>query len=382
LRAFNETVTSPSAVESSAGSKPARTRRPDRAVYVPRARRSQTTPSGKGGSNDHHNSSSPFAADEEDGSSVPAPNPAITGKPVIVKSLRKSESIDESALSVNCKVSSMAPSKKQSMKIIDDRKTSPKKDDGEREERELKKASQEMNRASKRIIKQTFNSDVLEIDPPEKAKLKESKSVNPEEDDWESMFDDNGDCLDPNLLDELTAQVGKVTIEKPKTDYKVYQTKQALLLEEEFPHVLEVSNFPMEFKTQDLMMIFSPYKESGFDIKWVDDTHALAVFSNSRVAAEVLSMCHPFVKLKPLAQATSESRNKAKKCSSSLQPYRQRPETCAALARRLVTGALGVKLSTAREERENERKVLREARERKLLAAKQRDEIWDSLGET
>lgn len=73
-------------------------------------------------------------------------------------------------------------------------------------------------------------------------------------------------------------------------------------------------------------------------------------------------MGHPFVAVKPLAEATPESRNKARKCSGSLQPYRQRPETCAALARRLVTGALGVRLKTAREELENERKVLKEAK--------------------
>lgn len=73
----------------------------------------------------------------------------------------------------------------------------------------------------------------------------------------------------------------------------------------------------------------------------------------------------------------------------------------AALARRLVTGALGVRLSTAREEREIERRVLKEAKgklqiiietddklidssffsihtERKLLAAKMRDEAWEN----
>ena len=90
-------------------------------------------------------------------------------------------------------------------------------------------------------------------------------------------------------------------------------------------------------------------------------------------------MNHPFVKVKPLAEATNESRVKARKCS--LQPYRPRPETCAgkskncirklsisnfhfylALARRLVTTALGVRLKTAPEERENERRVLREAK--------------------
>lgn len=112
-------------------------------------------------------------------------------------------------------------------------------------------------------------------------------------------------------------------------------------------------------------------------------------------------MGHPFVVLKPLAEATLESRVKAKKCAASLQPYRPRPETCAALARRLVTGALGVRLKTAAAERENEKRVLREAKgmystdlhiwvftysnnislycpERKLLAAKQRDEAWES----
>lgn len=80
------------------------------------------------------------------------------------------------------------------------------------------------------------------------------------------------------------------------------------------------------------------------------------------IATDVLNMGHPFVRLRPLTQATADSRAKAKKCSLSLQPYRQRPETCAALARRLVTGALGVRLSTAREELENERRVLREAK--------------------
>lgn len=44
-----------------------------------------------------------------------------------------------------------------------------------------------------------------------------------------------------------------------------------------------MSNFPIEFKTPDLMMIFSEYKDSGYDIKWVDDTHALVVFSSSKI---------------------------------------------------------------------------------------------------
>lgn len=180
---------------------------------------------------------------------------------------------------------------------------------------------QEINRRNRRIIKQTFDSDVLEIDdaltiqkqsPPTEShfskksnlpqsqvqynanttiqstcseNLKENtskKAVNSDGDDWESMFNDDGECLDPKLIDEITATVGKVTITKPKSDYKNYQ-EPANLDDEEFPHVLEVSCFPPEFKTQDLMMIFQEYKETGFDIKWVDDTHALVVFSSSKI---------------------------------------------------------------------------------------------------
>uniref|UniRef100_A0A336LSR5 CSON015420 protein n=2 Tax=Culicoides sonorensis TaxID=179676 RepID=A0A336LSR5_CULSO len=444
----SKTETTNAITSTALSAKTTRTRRPDRAVYVPRARRSQTTPRSSSVKSSEIESSNTTTevnknqkrrSDPEDYHIADNQLENEKSNSIINKisiqekkfnysnnkesecakknfknlSIVKQKTIDNSDCDLlsenNCdtnftKTSEvMAPHKKslhfESAKIENvTRQGNNKKDDDElnREENELRKVSQEINRKSRRIIKQTFNSDVLEIgcgteesgkakvtDSSEEsnnvsAKFIETKEVNPEEDDWENMFDESGDCLDPKIMDELTAQVGKVTIEKPKTDYKLYQTKQALLLEEEFPHVLEVSNFPCEFKTQDLIMTFSAYKESGFDIKWVDDTHALVVFSNSKIAAEVLSTNHAFVKLKPLKEATAESRNKAKKCSTSLQPYRQRPETCAALARRLVTGALGVRLKTAREERENERRILNEARERKLLAAKQSDEIWES----
>lgn len=89
---------------------------------------------------------------------------------------------------------------------------------------------------------------------------------------------------------------------------------------------------------------------------------AVKILKTVLPAAQALATGHPFVVLKPLAEATLESRIKAKKCAESMQPYKARPETCAALARRLVTGALGVRLKTAAAERENEKRVLREAK--------------------
>lgn len=101
-------------------------------------------------------------------------------------------------------------------------------DKEDKEEKELIRASQEINRSNRKLIKQTFNSDVLEIEPTDKQK-KQEKLSSPEEeddlDDWDSKFDDNGDCLDPKMISELTQSVGKVTIEKPKSDYKVTSSK-------------------------------------------------------------------------------------------------------------------------------------------------------------
>lgn len=227
--------------------------------------------------------------------------------------------------------------------------------------------------------------------PPEKKvkKIERQKSkpvpppsppmkINRDECDWDSLFDDNGDCLDPTLIEELTSAVGEVTIEQPKNDYKMY-SKQVEVSSDEFAHVVEIYNFPSEFKTSDLAAVFSSFKNGGFELKWVDDTHCLGVFSSPLVAAEVLASNHPFVKTRPLKEATALSKTKARKTAEFLQPYRNRPETCAALARRLVTGALGVKLATARQEREHEKTILREAKEKRRLANKQREDVWEGI---
>ncbi|KAK6639237.1 hypothetical protein RUM43_007507 [Polyplax serrata] len=225
----------------------------------------------------------------------------------------------------------------------------------------------------------TYNT-AAQNKPAEKSNGKSSGSevqLNPEECDWESMFDDTGECLDPSLLEQLTTAVGDVTIERPKSAYNDFKMKSLDLTAEEFPHVIEIYNFPPEFQLQDLMTVFSRFKNSGFEIKWVDDTHALGVFSSSAVVSEVLSFNHPFVKTRLLKEGTQLSKMKARRSAEFLQPYKPRPDTCPALARRLVTGALGVKLPTSREEREAEKKLLTKAREKKRLEAKQKEDAWE-----
>ena len=95
-------------------------------------------------------------------------------------------------------------------------------------------------------------------------------------------------------------------------------------------------NFAVIFLPAPLTIYF--YR---WDIKWVDDTHALGVFSSSEVAAEALALRHPQIKSRPLNMATAQSKCKARAVCEYLLPYKPRPATSTAPARRLIQWALG-----------------------------------------
>ncbi|XP_013964523.1 coiled-coil domain-containing protein R3HCC1L isoform X2 [Canis lupus baileyi] len=198
------------------------------------------------------------------------------------------------------------------------------------------------------------------------------------EESWESLFNDDGDCLDPRLLQELSGNMkNRESIQEPRFDYYNHEVPDIDLSDCEFPHVIEIYDFPQEFRTEDLLRVFCSYQKKGFDIKWVDDTHALGVFSSPITARDALGSKHTMVKIRPLSQATRAAKAKARAYAEFLQPAKERPETSAALARRLVISALGVRSKQNKTERQAELKKLQEARERKRLEAKQREDIWE-----
>ncbi|XP_015271409.1 PREDICTED: coiled-coil domain-containing protein R3HCC1L [Gekko japonicus] len=195
---------------------------------------------------------------------------------------------------------------------------------------------------------------------------------------WDSLFNDDGDCLDPQLLEGLSGHaLSPSGLQEPRFDYYSYSPANLDLSDSEFPHVIEIYDFPPEFRTEDLLHVFCSYQKKGFDIKWVDDTHALGIFSSPIAAQDALSTKHLLVKTRPLSQATRAAKSKARSYAEFLQPAKERPETSAALARRLVTGALGVRSKQSKAEREAERQQLQAARERKRLEAKQREDAWE-----
>ncbi|XP_042315096.1 coiled-coil domain-containing protein R3HCC1L isoform X1 [Sceloporus undulatus] len=195
---------------------------------------------------------------------------------------------------------------------------------------------------------------------------------------WDALFNDDGECRDPHFLEGLAAPSPATTrLQEPRFDYYNYSPADLDLSDSELPHVIEIYDFPAEFRTEDLMHVFCSYLKKGFDIKWVDDTHALGIFSSPITARDALTTKHLMVKTRPLSQATRAAKTKARAFAEFLQPAKERPETSAALARRLVTGALGVRSKQSKAEREAERKQLQAARERKRLEAKQREDAWE-----
>ncbi|XP_050399541.1 uncharacterized protein LOC126816829 [Patella vulgata] len=198
-----------------------------------------------------------------------------------------------------------------------------------------------------------------------------------DDESWDKMFDDNGDCLEPSLMDELTAHVGEVQIEKPKINYLAYQPKDVDLSSSAFGHLIEIYDFPADFLTRDLLTTFQCYMNKGFDIKWVDDTHAIGIFSSTIAAQDALKMNHPLLKVRPIEIASKQSKLKAKRTTEFLKPYKERPKTTAMAARRLVSGALGLASKVSKEKSDKEKSQLREAKEKKRNDRKLKQDAWD-----
>ncbi|XP_009875777.1 PREDICTED: R3H and coiled-coil domain-containing protein 1, partial [Apaloderma vittatum] len=135
--------------------------------------------------------------------------------------------------------------------------------------------------------------------------------------------------------------VKDISIEKISFDYSSYGDAQ--VSEGDFGHVTEIYDFPPSLKTEHLLEVFSDFHESGFKIQWVDDTHALGIFSSLSAASQALGRRYPSLKIRPLIHATKQSKIKALQRPKLLHLAKERPQTDTAVAKRLVTRALGLK---------------------------------------
>ncbi|XP_021230530.1 R3H and coiled-coil domain-containing protein 1 isoform X2 [Numida meleagris] len=156
----------------------------------------------------------------------------------------------------------------------------------------------------------------------------------------EIAFED--DCT-AELLQEIVGHltVKDVSVERITLDYSSYGNAQ--VHEGDLGHVTEIYDFSPSLKTEHLMEAFSDFQEGGFKIQWVDDTHALGIFSSPSAASQALGRRYPSLKIRPLIHATKQSKMKALQRPKLLQLAKERPQTDTVVARRLVTRALGLK---------------------------------------
>nr|XP_041576508.1 R3H and coiled-coil domain-containing protein 1 [Taeniopygia guttata]XP_041576509.1 R3H and coiled-coil domain-containing protein 1 [Taeniopygia guttata] len=148
------------------------------------------------------------------------------------------------------------------------------------------------------------------------------------------------DCT-AELLAEIVGNltVKDISIERISVDYSGYG--EAQVSEGDLGHVTEIYDFPSSLKTEDLMEMFSDFHESGFKIQWVDDTHALGIFSSLSTASQALGRRYPCLRIRPLIHASKQAKLKALQRPKLLQLGKERPQTDTAVARRLVSHALG-----------------------------------------
>ncbi|XP_072482972.1 coiled-coil domain-containing protein R3HCC1L isoform X2 [Notamacropus eugenii] len=108
-------------------------------------------------------------------------------------------------------------------------------------------------------VEYTISSDrQLELKAPNPSS---SDGNAPTEESWDSLFNDDGDCLDPRLLEELTgSSKNRKSLQEPRFDYYNYEARELDFSDCELPHVIEIYDFPQEFRTEDLLRVFCSYQ--------------------------------------------------------------------------------------------------------------------------
>ncbi|KAL1199186.1 hypothetical protein V5N11_005543 [Cardamine amara subsp. amara] len=138
-------------------------------------------------------------------------------------------------------------------------------------------------------------------------------------------------------------------------------------------HVLVLTDFSPSLRTTDLEKLFKDFKDSGFIIRWVNDTTALAVFKTPSAALEALNHVQCSFTIRVLDDHDSLLGSISGKV---LEPPSQRPKTSARTAQRLIAHSMGLKLPASgfgsKELRDQEA-----ARKNRIVSRqKQRESAW------
>ncbi|KAF8084940.1 hypothetical protein N665_0693s0031 [Sinapis alba] len=249
---------------------------------------------------------------------------------------------------------------------------------------------------------QTKTSD-SNVDACSSRKTEDSTKDDASDDDWEALADREPSTL---LSVEDLPQMSKLSVEEPKVEGPKRRgrgtftyNKDVMYSESRFEdsgdndmsragsektdeslkakygtrHVLVLTDFPPSLRTTDLERLFVDFKDSGFLIRWVNDTTALAVFKTPSTAQEACKSVQCSFTIRVLEDHDSLLGSISGK---DLEPPSQRPKTSARTAQRLIAHSMGLKLPASgfgsKELRDQEA-----ARKSRIVSRqKQRDDAW------
>ncbi|CAF0722765.1 unnamed protein product [Brachionus calyciflorus] len=233
--------------------------------------------------------------------------------------------------------------------------------------------------------------------------IQKNPDTNGNESEWDSLYDDSGKCLN--------AQFEKLNLKKEE-EYESKDTKKKVVPKEKknenneeikseekkidylkieaktedeenwdssvYAHILEIYDFPISFKNENIMNSLKDEKgNQNLSLKWVDDTHCLGIFSNAAEAEKALKLENPMLKLRPISQASLESKRMAKRKIEYLKPYKPRPQTSSFVASRLIGQSLGLSSMLSKDKLKSERDKIKQAKEKIVKEKDLKDSVWN-----
>ncbi|BHF57134.1 Coiled-coil domain-containing protein r3hcc1l [Sparganum proliferum] len=144
---------------------------------------------------------------------------------------------------------------------------------------------------------------------------------------------------------------------------------------DELQHVIELYDFPPTIESSHLQVELRGFEDSGFVLKWVDDTHCLAVFSSPTEAATALKQISGILmKARPVQEASTSSKWKiAKSPGDWAMPYKRRPPTDSSVANRIISSHLNL---PRRKGSPAESEAVKAARERAQHRRRTQEAMW------
>ncbi|KAK3824553.1 MAG: hypothetical protein J3Q66DRAFT_325367 [Benniella sp.] len=195
-----------------------------------------------------------------------------------------------------------------------------------------------------------------------------SGSSEEELEDWELALQDSDEDAIPSIENTKPSKPTKSHPAELLRNSAIEKASKAGGVEvptEDF-YIIELYDFSPSIKTSHLTDMFAAYenKSGGFKIKWIDDTRALAIFESASIAKQAFTanLTNQIAKLRPYNGADKDTIRSAE--GSSGGAYNgARPAKTDSVARRLVHGALGLRVRRTPEQIAEEKALVQAARE-------------------